>query len=58
MPRRSRPELPGIAMLITQRGANHGAVFIDDEDRFHNLDLLGDSMATFDIALHACMPAC
>jgi putative transposase len=53
MPRRSRLELPGIAMHITQRGVNRGAVFIDDEDRFHYLDLLGDAIATFDIALHA-----
>jgi putative transposase len=32
-------------MHIRQRGVNRGAVFIDDEDRLHYLDLLGDAMA-------------
>jgi putative transposase len=53
MPRRARLELPGIPMHITQRGVNRGAVFVDDEDRRHYLDLLQAETARMAVAVHA-----
>jgi putative transposase len=53
MPRRSRLELPGIPMHITQRGVNRAAVFIDNGDRYHYLSLLRSIFPQYNVALHA-----
>lgn len=53
MPRRPRLELPGIPMHVVQRGVNRGAVFIDDSDRRHYLQLLSDGLADGRVVLHA-----
>ncbi len=53
VPRRPRLEIAGVPLHITQRGVNRAAVFVDDADRQHFLDLLGKGLARFDIALHA-----
>ena len=53
MPRRTRLELPGYPLHVTQRGVNRCAIFVDDLDRRHFYDLLLDAMAEHDIAVHA-----
>lgn len=53
MPRRARLELPGIPLHITQRGVNRGAVFVDDDDRYHYLSLLLEVTVAHDVAVHA-----
>lgn len=53
MPRMPRLVLPGVPLHITQRGINKGAVFLDDEDRYHFRRLLRDALRSADIALHA-----
>lgn len=53
MPRRARLELPGVPLHITQRGVNRGAVFVDDEDRHHYLDLLSRATVSHGVAVHA-----
>ena len=40
-------------MHITQRGVNRGAVFVDDDDRMHYLDLVAVAFADLSVALHA-----
>lgn len=53
MPRRARLELPGIPLHITQRGVNRGAVFVDDDDRHHYLDLLSEVIVAHGVSMHA-----
>ena len=53
MPRRARLELPPIPLHITHRGVNRAAVFIDDDDRRHYLDLLLEILPGHAVTLHA-----
>lgn len=53
MPRQPRLELPGIPLHVTQRGVNHCAIFIDDDDRHHYRRLLRDACRKHDVAVHA-----
>jgi len=53
MARPLRLELPGVPLHITQRGVNRCAVFLDDEDRYDYLRLLGHYAARNDLAIHA-----
>lgn len=53
MPRRTRLELPGCPLHVTQRGVNRCAIFVDDLDRHHFYDLLCEAMAEHGIAVHA-----
>jgi putative transposase len=53
MPRRARLEVPGIPLHIVQRGVNRGAVFVDNEDRHHYLDLLNKVAVDYEVAVHA-----
>ena len=53
MPRRPRLELPGIPLHITQRGVNRCAIFIDDDDRRHYLELLARAIHQYAVAIHA-----
>ena len=43
-PRRTHPEIPGIALHITQRGVNRTAVFVDDDARGHALARSGATL--------------
>ena len=53
MPRAPRLDLPGWPMHVTHRGVNRCAIFLDDIDRRHYLDLLGHALRDAAIALHA-----
>lgn len=53
MPRRTRLELPGCPLHVTQRGVNRCAIFVDNIDRRHFYDLLQEAMAEHGIAVHA-----
>lgn len=53
MPRRPRLEIPDIPLHVTQRGINRCAIFLDDDDRAHYLDLLRHAVRNDDIAVHA-----
>lgn len=53
MPRRARLELPDVPLHVTQRGVNRGAIFVDDEDRRHFLDLLHDAVRAHALHVHA-----
>ena len=53
MPRQARLEIPGIPLHITQRGVNRCAIFLDDDDRRHYLNLLADSAKQYALRLHA-----
>jgi len=53
MPRHARLELPNVPLHVIQRGVNRGAIFVDDGDRHHFLDLLQDAARDHDLAIHA-----
>ena len=53
MPRQARLEIPGIPLHITQRGVNRCAIFLDDDDRRHYIDLLTASTMRHELRLHA-----
>jgi putative transposase len=53
MPRRARLEVPGVPLHVTQRGVNRGAVFVDDDDRGHYLQLLAEVADAGSVAIHA-----
>ena len=53
MPRRARLEVPGVPLHVTQRGVNRGAVFVDDDDRGHYLQLLAEVAEAGSVAIHA-----
>ena len=53
MPRQARLEIPGIPLHLTQRGVNRCAIFLDDDDRHHYLDLLADSATQHALCIHA-----
>ncbi|SEI45544.1 transposase [Frateuria terrea] len=53
MPRLPRLELPGVPLHITQRGINKGAIFLDEEDRYHFRHLLRRAFRDQAVALHA-----
>lgn len=53
MPRQARLEIPGIPLHITQRGVNRCAIFLDDDDRRHYIDLLAVSAIQHELRLHA-----
>jgi len=53
VPRRARLYLPVLALHVTQRGVNRGAVFVDDEDRWHCLQLMQRASGDHEVALHA-----
>ncbi len=53
MPRHARLELPDTPLHIIQRGVNRCATFLDDDDRFHFLRLLGERAVARDVAIHA-----
>jgi hypothetical protein len=45
--------LPGVPLHITLRGINKGAIFLDEEDRYHFKYLLRKAFRDQAIALHA-----
>lgn len=53
MPRHARLEVPGIPLHITQRGVNRGAVFVDNQDRYHYLNLLYRAAVDYEVEVHA-----
>lgn len=53
MPRCARLDLPGVPTHVTQRGINHGAVFIDNHDRAQYRHLLAQALAESGVDLHA-----
>jgi len=53
MPRHARLELPNVPLHVIQRGVNRGAIFVDDGDRHHFLDLLQDAVRDRGLAIHA-----
>ena len=53
MPRPPRLELPGIPLHITQRGVNRCATFLDDDDRYDYLRLLGLFARQNTLTVHA-----
>lgn len=53
MPRRSRLELPGVPLHVTQRGVNRGAIFVDDADREHYVQLMAEVADAGAVAIHA-----
>jgi putative transposase len=53
MPRRARLELAGVPLHVTQRGVNRGAIFVDDDDRGHYLQLLAEVAESGLVAIHA-----
>ena len=44
--------IPGIPLYITQRGVNRCAIFLDDDDRRHCLDLLIEGAKQHDLRIH------
>jgi putative transposase len=53
MARLPRFDLPGIAQHVVQRGNNRLPCFLDDQDRWTYLTLLGEALESRDCALHA-----
>jgi putative transposase len=53
MPRQPRLEIARVPMHVTQRGVNRGAVFVDDDDRRHYLELLEGACRKHEVAVHA-----
>jgi len=53
MPRQPRLDLPGHPVHVTQRGVNHCAIFIDEEDRHRYRHLLQEACAAHSVAIHA-----
>ena len=53
MPRSKRLALAGIPLHITQRGVNHTAIFVDDDDRWHYMALLARTIRDYSLAMHA-----
>ena len=53
MSRPLRPEAPGAIWHITSRGNERQAVFLDDEDRYRFLGLLGKVTSDFNWLIHA-----
>lgn len=53
MPRLPRLEVSGVPLHVTQRGVNRGAIFLDDQDRYHFRRLLRDACRKHAIQLHA-----
>lgn len=53
MRRQACLELPGVLMHVTQRGVNHCAIFIVDQDRHHYPRLLREACRKHDVAVHA-----
>jgi putative transposase len=53
MPRSARLEIPNVPLHIIQRGVNRCAVFIDEDDRRHYLNLLQSVAKDHEIAVHA-----
>lgn len=53
MPRRARIEVAGIPFHITHRGVNRCAVFVDDDDRRHYLNLLRRHATQQELRIHA-----
>lgn len=53
MPRQPRLDLPGFAVHVTQRGVNHCAIFLDDEDRHRYRRLLQEACDAHSVAIHA-----
>ena len=53
MARQPRLDLPGIPQHIVQRGNNRLPCFLDDVDRIHYLELLGEALPVTDVRLHA-----
>lgn len=53
MPRPPRIEAAGIPLHVTQRGVNHAAIFVDDDDRRHFLALLHGARRRHAVDLHA-----
>ncbi|WCE05586.1 transposase [Pseudoxanthomonas sp. JBR18] len=54
VPRQTRLEIPGVPRHVVQRGVNRCAIFLDDGDLQHYLQLLAEA-ATQGMALHACV---
>ena len=53
MARQPRLDLPGIPQHIVQRGNNRLPCFLDDVDRIHYLELLGEALLVTGVRLHA-----
>jgi putative transposase len=53
MPRRPRLELPGVPLHVTHRGVNRAATFLDDDDHCLYRHLLHESLAAYEVHLHA-----
>ena len=53
MARQPRLDLPGIPQHIVQRGNNRLPCLLDDLDRIHYLELLGEALPVTDVRLHA-----
>ena len=52
MVRPLRIQYPGAIYHVTSRGNERKAIFSDDEDRFRFIDILSQSVETYDIKLH------
>ena len=53
MPRRRRPDIPGIPQHIVQRGNNRNVCFFSDDDRLAYLDRLAHHAGRLDVDVHA-----
>lgn len=49
---RRRLEIPGVLLHVSQGAINLCAIFLDDEDRQHDLRRLGKSAASHDLGIH------
>ena len=52
MVRPLRIQYPGAVYHVTSRGNERKAIFSDDDDRFRFLDILSQSVETYEIKLH------
>lgn len=53
MARLPRPDLAGVPQHVVQRGNNRMPCFLDDEDRQHYLQCLGQALLRYGCELHA-----